>query len=592
MFCLLPCRYDDNQRAQDAINLTMFHWGIHAWVASAIIGLLLAYVGHRYGRPMTIRSCFYPLLGDVVYGLLGDLIDTLSLVGLMFIISTTLVFAAMSLNRALHYLNGNIPDDDQTTRIFVIWATIAVATTFIVLGLKLAVRRLSEICFGMGTLLMLFVFLRGNTWYFLSVYVQGVDYYLQYAMKLSFLTEAYAQEGNAPDGKENPSWIENWTLFYWRWWISWSPYVGMFIAKISRGRTIRNYLMCTVIAPVCYTLLWISIFGGTGLVMEREAILAGIDCSTELGGGLANKPHQRLFRLSCRHAWSEMFFDLMQSYNENFTSYLAFVSITLYHVITFVGGFLVINSIAVNGSYDPPVIQRVVCGVTAGACATGLLVASKSEGLYAVQRTILDAAAPTHAIIVCVTCLALWKAITSSWETSSFQKGLFDCVLLPFSSQSMLRFAMAVVLPWFVAGSASAKLPGRKPYVPMITGAVLFNTFIILEFFGEVDSDTRYIGWIVLFGYFVFVTSIRTKIRKAYKIDGNILQDFLVVTFLHPFAVLQMDAQKLYQYEENDAVNNVAYVNKVQSSSAEIQEREEALKAFSIEPGAYTTIQI
>ena len=213
------------------MSLTMFHWGLHACVAAAIIGLLLAYVGHRYGRPMTIRSCFYPLLGDVVYGLLGDLIDTLSLVGLMFSISTTLAHGAMSLNQILHYLNGNIADDDQTTRIILIWATIVVATIFILLVLKLAVCHLSKICFGIGTLLMLFVFLRGNTWYFLNVYVQGVGYYLQYAIQLSTHTEAYAQEGNAPDGKKNPSWIENWTLFCLRWWISWSPYIGMFIAK-------------------------------------------------------------------------------------------------------------------------------------------------------------------------------------------------------------------------------------------------------------------------------------------------------------------------------------------------------------------------
>ena len=573
---LLPCRYNDNQRAQDAMNLTMFHWGFHAWVASAIIGLLLAYVGHRYGRPMTIRSCFYPLLGDVVYGLLGDLIDTLSLVGLMFSMCTTLVFGAISFNRTLHYLNGNIADDDQTTRIFVIWATIVVATISVMLGLKLAVRRLSKICFGIGTLLMLFVFLRGNTWYFLNVYVQGVGYYLQYAIQLSFHTEAYAQEGNAPDGKENPRWMEEWTLFYWSWWISWSPYVGMFIAKISRGRTIRNYLMWTVIAPVCYTFLWISIFGGAGLAMEREATLAGIKCSSELGGSIANKSHQGIFRLSCRYS-SQMLFDLMQSYNENFASYLAFVSVSLYLVTTFVGGFLVINCIAANGSYDAPVIQRVFCGVTAGACATGLLVSSKYEAVNALQTATLNIAAPIHAIIVCVTCFALWKVITSPWRTSTFQKGLFDGILLPLSSQRMLRLFVAVVLPWFPAGSASAKLSGRKTYVPMITGAVLCYTSIILELFGVVDSDTRYIGWIAQFGYFVFVTSIRTEVRKAYKIDGNILQDFLVVTLLHPFAVLQMEAQVLYQYEENDVIENAADVDNVQNNAPEIRERETLL---------------
>ena len=542
------------------MNITMFHWGFHAWVVYVLVGLLLAYVGHRHDRPMTIRSCFYPLLGDRVYGLAGDLIDTLSVVGTMFGVCTSLGLGVITLNSGLHRLSSSVEEDDQKTRLIIIWVITAMATISVVSGLKVGIRRLSEICFGLGMFLMLFIFFRGNTWYFLNVYVQGVGYYLQYAIELSFHTEAFAQEGNAPDRKENPKWMEDWTIFYWGWWISWSPYVGMFIAKISRGRTIRNYLMCTMTAPMLYTFLWFSIFGGAGLEMERKAALAGINCSSTLGGANAKESYQGLFRLSCRTS-AQMFFDLMQSYNENLTPFLyavSLASITLYFVTSSDSGSLVIDCLSANGSHDPPVIQRVFWAVTEGACATGLLVAGGTDALTALQTVSVAAGLP-YTVIVCFMCVALWKALTSerkpNRKSPGFLTSLFHVFTCPFSLHKIGDFLIALATPWFTAGRASAKLRNGKVYAPMVILAILFHTVIILIVLKEVENDVVYIGWVVLMGYFAYVTAIRADIRQAYEIEGNMLQDFLIVMFLHPFAVDQLGRQTLYErttIDEND----------------------------------------
>ena len=555
----------------------MFHWGLHAWVVYVIVGLLLAYVGHRHGRPMTVRSCFYPLIGNKVYGLAGDLIDTLSVVGTMFGVCTSLGLGVITLNTGLHRLDSSIPEDDQTTRIVIIWVITAMATISVVSGLKIGIRRLSEICFGLGMFLMLFIFFRGKTWYFLNVYVQGVGYYIQYAIELSFHTEAYAQEGNAPDRKENPNWMETWTIFYWGWWIAWSPYVGMFIAKISRGRTIRNYLTCTMTAPMLYTFLWFSIFGGAGLNMEREAALAGINCSSTLGGKTAIDSNNGLFRLSCRTS-DQMFFDLMQSYNEKLTPFLyvvSLLSITLYFVTSSDSGSLVIDCLSANGNNDPPVIQRVFWAVTEGACATGLLIAGKKDSLQALQTVSVAAGLP-YTVIICFMFISLWKAFKSEEESKTrspeFSTGLFRVLTFPISLNKLGYLLVAVVIPWFPAGRAASKLRARKVYTPMVAMAVLFHLFLILIILKEVETDIVYLGWVVLMGYFSYVTAIRAQIREAHRIKGNMIQDFLIVMFLHPFAVDQLDRQVIRKRSNNDENSDAAELKHLKRNSDEIKE--------------------
>ena len=368
---MLTFRVSDNQRAQDALNLTLFHWGIHAWVVYVVVGLLLGYMSYNRGLPMTMRSCFYALVGDRIYGVLGDIVDTLSVVATMFGVCTSLGVGAIQFNGGLRRLNSNVKDTIEN-QIMIIWGITVLATISVVTGIKVGIRRLSEICFGLGMFIMLVVFFYDDTWYLLNVYVQSIGYYFQNFIQLGFHTDAFAQLGIAPDGKENAAWMNDWTIFYWGWWIAWSPFVGMFIAKISKGRTIRQFINGTLTIPIIYTFLWFSLMGGAGIKMERNAALAGVTCNSTLGGAGAVEPYQNLYRLSCRGK-NDMWFDLVRSYGESlafkdFMSVVSLLGILLYFVTSSDSGSLVIDCLAANGSPEPPVAQRVFWALTEGAC--------------------------------------------------------------------------------------------------------------------------------------------------------------------------------------------------------------------------------
>ena len=193
-----------------------------------------------------------------------------------------------------------------------------VATGSVISGLKLGIRRLSEICFCLGMFLMLFVFFHDDTFFLLNLYVQSIGYYFQSALQLGFHTEAFAQLGNAPDEKEAAMWMDDWTVFYWGWWVSFCPFVGMFIAKISRGRTIKSFLSATLALPVFYIFMWFCIFGGAGLKMERDAVKLGVNCSNPL----YDDGNVRLYKLSCRK--SSQIFNLLEQYGDNLSRSSAF----------------------------------------------------------------------------------------------------------------------------------------------------------------------------------------------------------------------------------------------------------------------------
>ena len=252
-----------------------------------------------------MRVCFYPLIGDKIYGFLGDAVDILSIVATMFGVCTSLGLGAIGFSGGLRRLNSNI-EDTITTQIIVIWGITAIATVSVVTGIKMGIRRLSEVCFALGMFIILVVFFYDDTWYLLNVFVQSMGYYIQWFVQLGFHTDAFAQLGIAPDGKEATQWMNDWTILYWGWWIAWCPFVGMFIAKISKGRTIGEFIHNTLTVPVIYVFFWFAVSGGAGIRMERNAALAGITCnSTGVNGGhppvLRDKLRQRVpcHRLPC-----------------------------------------------------------------------------------------------------------------------------------------------------------------------------------------------------------------------------------------------------------------------------------------------------
>ncbi len=361
--------------AREAMRLTFFHWGIHAWAIYIVVGLSLAYFSFRKGLPLAIRSAFHPLLGDRIHGPIGNTIDTFAIFGTMFGVATSLGLGVMQVNAGLSYL---APIEISTTvQILLIAGITAIATVSVVLGLDRGIRRLSNFNMVVALVLILFVFIAGPTTFLLDAWVENTGLYLQSLVQSSFWIDAYG------DGE----WLGDWTLFYWGWWIAWSPFVGLFIARISRGRTMREFIVGVLLVPTALTTFWLTVFGNTAL--HREVLGAG---GVATGGATEE----------------EMLFTMLQGLPLSaVTSVLAILVIINFFVTSSDSGSLVIDMLASGGDPDPPAAQRVFWALTEGAVAAVLLLAG---GLMALRTAAITTGLP-FAIVLVVMCWSLFTAL-------------------------------------------------------------------------------------------------------------------------------------------------------------------------------------
>lgn len=252
--------------ARGAIGLTLFHWCLHPWSLYALVGLSLAYFGFRRGLPLSFRSVFYPLLGDRIHGRLGDAIDVMAVLATLFGLATSLGLGAMQVNAGLSFVFG-VPQG-PLVQVIVIACITGMAVVSLISGLDVGIRRLSEANMLLAAGLLLFLFVAGPTVYLLNSSVSNIGAYLQRLPTNSFWTGSYSESGET-------SWLSSWTVFYWGWWIAWSPFVGMFIARVSRGRTIREFITGVLLVPSAVATLWMTGFGNTALHQETYQLLAG-----------------------------------------------------------------------------------------------------------------------------------------------------------------------------------------------------------------------------------------------------------------------------------------------------------------------------
>ena len=245
--------------ARQSMAITMVHWCLHPWALYATVALCLAYFGFRRGLPLSFRSVFYPLLGKRIHGRLGDAIDIMALLATLFGLATSLGLGAKQVNAGLTHVFG-LPQGTGVQVVLIACIT-AMAVTSLVSGLHVGIRRLSELNIGLASLLMLFLFIVGPTVYLMDSLVQNIGSYLQDLPHRSFWTAAYS-------GPQRSKWLGNWTVFYWGWWIVWSPFVGMFIARVSRGRTIREFIAGVLLVPTGVSIVWMTVFGNTGIHQE------------------------------------------------------------------------------------------------------------------------------------------------------------------------------------------------------------------------------------------------------------------------------------------------------------------------------------
>lgn len=370
MFHFISSPFSDTpgspEAARRAMDLTFLHWGLHPWSVYALVGLSLAFFSFNKGYPLTIRSAFVPLLGDKVNGPLGYAIDISATVATLFGVATSLGVGVQQVNAGLFHVFG-IPQTTNVQLILICGITL-IATYSVVRGLDAGIRKLSEINIALALALMFFVLLLGPTLFILNALVENIGIYLQNFMQLSTWNETY----------ENSSWQNGWTVFYWGWWIGWSPFVGMFIARISKGRTIREFIAGVLLVPTLVTFVWITVFGNSALFIDMFG-----------GGGIAKAVQENV---------PVSLFVLLEHFPfSSVTSVLGIVVVITFFVTSSDSGSLVIDIITANGNQDPPIPQRVFWALTEGAVAAALLYGG---GLIALQTATIASGLPFGVILL------------------------------------------------------------------------------------------------------------------------------------------------------------------------------------------------
>jgi len=364
--------------AKQAMQIAFFHWGFHIWAIYGLTGLVLAYFSFRHGLPLSMRSALYPIIGERIYGPIGHVVDVFAILGTMFGIATTLGLSVTQINAGINYLWPEIPVSIGVQIIAIVVIT-AMAICSVVAGLDKGVKNLSLLNMILAIALLLFVFLAGPTIFILETFLQNTGSYLNNIIERTFNLQAYSRS----------DWIGNWTLFIFGWTIAWSPFVGLFIAKISRGRTIRQFVFGVMFVPTIFTFLWFSVFGDTALHLIMVEGYTSLIADVQADNAIA------LFKL----------FELLPM--TSIASFLAVVLIVTFFVTSSDSGSLVIDSLAAGGAIHTPVWQRVFWATTEGVVAAALLLAG---GLSALQTMTIASALP-FAIIMLIAALGMWRAL-------------------------------------------------------------------------------------------------------------------------------------------------------------------------------------
>ncbi|MCU7796048.1 MAG: BCCT family transporter [Candidatus Thiodiazotropha sp. (ex Myrtea spinifera)] len=364
--------------ARAAIGATMFHWGLHPWAIYAVVALSLAFFAFNKGMPLTIRSAFYPIFGDACWGWVGHVIDLLAVLATIFGLATSLGLGAQQAAGGLQHLFG-IPNEINTQIAIIIGVT-SVAVFSVIRGIEGGVKVLSNINMAFAAFLLIFVLILGQGLGFFGSLANTAGAYIENLLPLS-----------NSFGREDDTWFHGWTVFYWAWWISWSPFVGMFIARISKGRTVRQFIIAVLLVPTVVTMIWMTAFGGTGLdqaINNVGQLASGIsDVSLAMFHMLENLPLSSI------------------------TSFLGIALVLIFFVTSSDSGSLVIDSITAGGKVDAPVPQRIFWATLEGVIAGTLLYGGGAEALKALQAGAISVGLP-FTVVLLLMCVSLYKGLS------------------------------------------------------------------------------------------------------------------------------------------------------------------------------------
>ncbi|MFO7190943.1 MULTISPECIES: BCCT family transporter [Thermocrispum] len=392
-----------DEGVHESLVTTFLHWGLHPWAIYVVVGVAIAYAVHRKGKPVSIRWTLQPIFGNKVRGWIGDVVDIAAIVGTLFGVATSLGLGVLQIGSGLSFLEIIGGDPGKIVYIVLIGAITLMATVSVVTGVRRGIRWLSNINMGLAAVLLFFVAVAGASLFLAREFVEAVGLYFQELVKHSFNTTALA-------GEDGTAWQGWWTAFYWGWWISWAPFVGVFIARISKGRTVRQFVAAVLLVPATLAFVWFTVFGGTALNEERNApgtlIARGQDGQPLLdadGNNISVNVDNSLFELLDGFPGGKVLVGV------------AIILVVLFFVTSSDSGSLVVDMLASGGHPEPPTWSRVFWSVMEGAIAAVLLTVGDQAGLTALRYAAIIIALP-FSVVMILMCWASLKQFRAERE--------------------------------------------------------------------------------------------------------------------------------------------------------------------------------
>jgi len=560
-------------RAMWGMNVAWYHWGFGASSVYVIVGLPIAYYHYKYGQDLTMRTALYPLLGNRINGWIGDTTEILAIVGTMYGVCTSLGLGVQQIAAGLQRLNPDIPNVvGESTQLCIIWGVTAIATISVVTGLEVGIRRISECTFILGIFILAMLLFMDNVWFILEYFVEEVGFHINHMFELSFAAQGFEiwmppastdliNTGGfdwAYDWLTLDYWAGNWTIFYWAWWISWAPFVGLFIARISRGRTIREFVLGNMVVPTILTCIWLCVFGGAGLNQQIQAENRNWTCADNCyddNGDYINGCQL----LICR-GWAveEMLYDVLENYPmKDFMIFMTTVGLSLYFVTSSDSASSVIDAMASNGRAEGPIWQRVFWAVTEGATAHAVLQSGGRSAVKALRSISIIAAFP-FCILMFAMAFTFIRFLRAE-NDPEFQKTLKDkkewnINIFDASAQVVVSTvtlgatgicgnigdtATALIAGPILQNRARSKVGSGNP-----CWLIMFMVSYVLLLVFTICTMANVRGAIALTGgswllYVSIGTANRMYIREKLNIGGTCLGDTCTFMWCGPFAIFQ-----------------------------------------------------
>eukprot|EP00111_Clytia_hemisphaerica_P019325 TCONS_00057053-protein len=534
-------------QAQNSLNVVLLHWGFHGFSVYILPCLLLSVLCYRKGLPLTMRSSLYPVFGKKIFGRLGDIVDSVSLICIGFGVSTSFILGAIMLVVGLQSIVPEL-ENNRTTRFIALWAVTGLSMISALSGIKIGIRRMSQLCFLTGALFTITIALSDNIFYLLNLAVQSIGHYTQFFVGTSTFTGAFLQQGNYP-GKTDVeiNWMHENTVFYWGWWLGWAPLVAIFATRISKGRTIKNVVEFGFLIPILCNFIWFVVIGGVAIDMQNQAIDANLQC------GMTTAERQNLGiptwvqRLGCVDE-NRRFFLVLEKYEDIkiILQIIALLITLLYFITSFDSAALVMGSISSNGEEKPPLIQRIFWCITLAAVTSVLLIYEERVGRAEITGFTILAGLP-FAILLCLSAVALWRLLKLEPNWSYDKLNHWAMIYGNINSiQRLKNVSIATIAPWYFLGNIAnneRRMKSRaKRVFKYVKYAIPFYLCIILLFLRLRFLYINNLGWAFFIGFVTMTSQLRTKLRHRDGIQGNVIED-IVICVIYPLTVIQIHEQ-------------------------------------------------